>query len=170
MKTDIRRLKLTDSENFFNLRLESLKNAPYYFLSSYEDEKKSGHEFYETILKREDPENIIFGAFINDQLAGIVGIYQSTYPRLKHKATLWGTYVTPEKRQMGLAKKLIEIAISHARDQMKCAVINLSVGNDNISAIKLYEILGFKKWGTEPRSILIDEKYFDEDHMYVFIK
>jgi RimJ/RimL family protein N-acetyltransferase len=170
MKTDIRRLKLTDSEKFFNLRLESLQNAPYYFLSSYEDEKKSGPEFYEAILKREHAENIIFGAFINDQLVGIVGVYQSTYPRLKHKATLWGTYVAPEKRKMGIAKKLIQLAISHARDQMKCAVINLTVGNDNLSAKRLYEILGFKKWGTEPRSILIDENYFDEDHMYLFIK
>lgn len=165
----IRQLILEDIDAFFNLRLESLKNSPTSFLSSYEDEKKLGPEFYLNILKRNQIDNVIFGAYFQDKLIGIIGIYQSNYNRMKHKATLWGTYVNPENRKIGIAKKLMETVIAHAREKMKCVLINLCVGSDNNSAKRLYESFG-KKCGTEPNSILIADKFYDEDHMILMLQ
>lgn len=165
----IRKLTLADLNEFFILRLESLQDSPHSFLSSYEDEKKSGPDFYENILKKDNIDNVIFGAFVEDQLVGIVGIYQSKFRRLKHKANLWGAYVKSDKRGMGIAKQLMLTAINHARDKMNCILIILCVRTNNDAARKLYQSLGFVKWGTEPKSILIDDKFFDEDHMILML-
>lgn len=166
----IRQLKINDLDEFFKLRLESLQLAPTSFLSSYEDEKNNGPSFYENILKNKSNENVIFGAFVEDHLVGIIGIYQSHFKRLKHKATLWGIYVKPEQRKKEIAKKLMEVVINHARKKMKCLFINLCVGTDNKAAQSLYKSFGFIKWGTEPGSISIDGKLFDEDHMILSFK
>lgn len=166
----IRQLKINDLDEFFKLRLESLQLAPTSFLSSYEDAKNNGPSFYENILKNNSDENVIFGAFFEDHLVGMIGIYQSLFKRLKHKATLWGTYVKPEQRKREIGKELMAAAINHARQKMNCLLINLCVVTDNKAAQSLYNSFGFLKWGTEPDSISIDGKLFDEDHMILSLK
>lgn len=161
----IRRLTKDDIHSFFYLRLEALRDSPTSFLASYEDEKSSGHKFYENILNQVGDDNVIFGAFIHDQLSGIIGIYQAKYERIRHKGNIWGTFVKPEYRKYGVGKALMGKVIDHARNEMKCIAINLTVGSANYPAKKLYESLGFKTWGTEPKSILIDGKLYDEDYL-----
>lgn len=103
----IKKLVLDEVDIFFNLRLEALKNSPESFLFSYEEEKASGPTFYANILKQNSDDNVIFGAFVNDDLIGIVGLYRKMNSRLKHKTNLWGNYVLPEIRKLGVARKLM---------------------------------------------------------------
>lgn len=160
-----RRLLKTDIDSFMNLRLAALQNSPLHFLSTYEEEKISGRQFFEKILSQEDEKNAIFGAFNNHKLICLVGIYQEIKMKTKHKCTIWGVYISPDFRGQGIAKLLMQTAISHAKDNMKCAVITLSTGVQNSQAKKLYQSFGFKTWGIEPDAFFMDGKFYDEEHM-----
>jgi RimJ/RimL family protein N-acetyltransferase len=161
----IRKLKEPDFVAFSQLRLEALQNFPTGFCSSYEEEKASGMLFFKTVLEQNKKENCIFGAFINNKLIGIVGIYQETQLKLKHICNIWGMYVQPTYQKRGIGKALLEVALKHAKDDLNCLLINLSVNSNNKIAIKLYESCGFKVWGTELKAIQIDEKFYDILHL-----
>lgn len=164
----IRRLTKEDLASFFELRLESLQNSPTSFLGSFEEEKGSSFSFYEAQLTNGGVDSIIFGAFVNTELVGLIGIYRENRIKIKHKSYLWGMYVKPEYRNNGIAKALLFNAINHAQNKMKCTAIHISVEVANIAAKKLYESFGFKEWGKEPKAIYWDEKYFDEYHMMLW--
>ena len=44
-----------------------------------------------------------------------------------------------------------------------------TVGADNEGARRLYEALGFKTWGLQPRSLKIGERYVDEAELVLFL-
>lgn len=58
-------------------------------------------------------------------------------------------FVAPWARGHGLARKLVEIAEAHARDA-GFQVLNLDVRETQRAAIRLYETLGFRKFGEHP--------------------
>lgn len=165
----IRQLNIADLEKFFNLRLISVKDEPTSFLNSYDDELKAGPAYYERALQDHNLKNIIVGAYVEDKLVGMVGIYQLMHKRLSHRSHLWGTYVIPNMRKSGIAKQLVEFAISHAKNHMQCKAINLTVGASNLAAQNLYRSCGFVRWGVEPMSLIIDGVVYDEDHMTLLL-
>lgn len=74
----IRMLEKNDLNSFFDLRLEALQNSPTSFLASYKDEEGLGVAFYEPVLCQEEGnDNVIFGAIVQDNLIGIIGIYRN---------------------------------------------------------------------------------------------
>lgn len=160
-----RRLQRKDSRSFFNLRLEALQKAPASYLSSYEDTFKGGEELFAPAFEEGQEENVVFGVFTGENLVGVTGIYQEAKSKLKHKCTIWGVYVQPDYRQQKLARKLMEMAIQHAKTNIQCAIVNLTVETKNLAAKKLYESLGFVVWGTELRAIQFDGIFCDEYHM-----
>lgn len=166
----IRRLMASDLDAYFSIRLESLKNAPTNFMSSYEEEEKTGYPFFEGILKHKDIDNIIFGAFIMDRLVGVIGLYQEKQSKAKHKCNIWGMYVQPHCRQKGIGKALLQETIDHAKDLLKCLIANITVESNNNSAIRLYESIGFKLWGNEPKAMCWNGKYFDEYHLSLILR
>lgn len=58
-------------------------------------------------------------------------------------------FVAPWARGHGLARKLVEIAEEHARDE-GFGVLNLDVRDTQRAAIRLYETLGYIKFGEHP--------------------
>ncbi|HET8846414.1 MAG TPA: GNAT family N-acetyltransferase [Ktedonobacteraceae bacterium] len=51
--------------------------------------------------------------------------------------------VHPDRRRQGLAHQLIQYLITYARDELHLAALYLHVWEENRSAIRLYEALGF---------------------------
>ncbi len=66
-------------------------------------------------------------------------------------------FVAPWARGHGMARMLLERAEEDARARGFEAV-NLSVRETQGAAMKLYESLGFKRWGTHPKYALVDGK------------
>jgi RimJ/RimL family protein N-acetyltransferase len=163
--TDIRLLKISDTNEFFQHRLEGLQLDSSAFGGSYEDEIKRGPVRYQEILQKDETNNVIFGAFINGVLIGCVGIYQETSSKARHKAFIWGMYVKANARGQGIGKKLMLAAIAHAKTISQVELINLSSETTNVASRSLYLSLGFKIWGVEPKAIFENGKYYDEDHM-----
>ena len=105
------------------------------------------------------PERTLFIARLDGVVAGSVQLVSA--PRQK-EAWAFGClvdthFVAPWARGHGLAKALLEAAEGEARTK-KFDVINLSVRETQDAAIKLYESLGFRRWGTHPKYAKVEGK------------
>jgi len=110
----------------------------------------------------------VFGAFSDaDDLVGIVGVTRDELEKMRHKGFIWGMYVAREYQGQGIAKRLLEAAIAHARGMPGLEQLRLIVGDANAGARRLYESLGFKPFGLEPRELKTDGKYYDSVHMWL---
>jgi ribosomal protein S18 acetylase RimI-like enzyme len=64
----------------------------------------------------------------------------------------------------GIARKLFSCIRSHALET-RVLQIQLCVNADNKRAQAFYDSLGFLRFGIEPRSMRVGEKFYDEEHM-----
>lgn len=152
----IRLLTEKDWQIWRSLRLEALQNSPETLASSYEEAENFSQEEWEDKLTKSD----IFGAFIDNKLIAAVGFRRLNRLKTMHRGDLFAMYVTPEYRGQGIASQLIDVIINHAKSRV--IQLHLSCVTNNESAVKLYQKHGFKIYGTEPRSLKIDDDFFDE--------
>lgn len=164
---EVRQLDSIDAEQYQRLRLEALQINPESFASSYEEEKEYSLETYANRLK--SPDVFTFGAFGNEQLYGVVTLVRQLKRKVRHKADIFAMYVSPEKQGRGLAKSLMEAVIRKAKELEGVEQINLTVVSTNESAKKLYFSCGFETFGIEKRSEKVDETYYDEEYMVLFL-
>jgi ribosomal protein S18 acetylase RimI-like enzyme len=160
----IRRLTPEDAGLFQAFRLEALKNAPTAFGSSYEEEAQFPASVIEGRLAVK-PDRGPFGAFRGAGLIGLVALGRENLNKLSHKALVWGMYVKPEHRGSGVARALLLELLSFAQSVPGITQVNLCVNAENSGAIKLYESVGFKVFGREPRAMQIEGVFYDEIHM-----
>jgi ribosomal protein S18 acetylase RimI-like enzyme len=107
-----------------------------------------------------------WGAFDGARLCGYVGLDRETRMKSRHKATLIGMYVEPESVGRGLGRELVEELLDEARaDGIVLIVLTVTDGNDR--ATGLYERLGFRSFGVEPKAICVGGTYFGKNHMYL---
>lgn len=164
---EIRQLNSMDARQYQNLRLEALQKDPEAFASSYEEEKEYSLETY---ANRLNSENVFtYGAFENDKLCGVVTLVRESKRKTKHKASIFAMYVSPETRGRGVGKRLMGAAIEKAKQMDGVEKINLTVVSSNESAKKLYHLCGFETFGLEKRSEKVDQTYYDEEYMVLFL-
>ena len=164
----IRQLRPEDAEMFHALRLEGLRDFPSSFASSFEEERTvTIAEVSERLAP--GPGRAIFGAFVEGELAGIVGLHREPKRKLAHKAFLWGVYVAPRYRRQGVARGLMTWAIEEASRWPGLRQINLGVNAANTGARALYESLGFQTFGLERGFMQIDGILHDERHMVLML-
>jgi RimJ/RimL family protein N-acetyltransferase len=159
----IRRLGPSDAEVYVAIRREMLADAPFAFLASPESDVGSDPEKVRPRLSA-GPENATFGAF-DPVLVGVVGMFREPHAKAAHKMHIWGMYVTGARRRRGIARRLMQTAIAHARTIEGIRHVSLSVSATASEARALYESLGFRAWGTEPDALRYDGRFADEIHM-----
>lgn len=160
----VRRLTAEDAEAYRDLRLEGLSRHPEAFGSAYEeDARKSLAEWQERLAT-----SAVFGGFQAESLVGTAGLFRQGAEKTRHKALLVGVYVQEQARGSGLARALVEAVIEEARGQVEQLLT--SVGASNAPARRLYEALGFRAWGVQPRSLKVGERYVDEVEMVLFLE
>lgn len=145
------------------LRREALESHPLAFGASTEDDRGLSLEFMQTSLA--DPEQAVFGAFEGDGLTGMVGVVRAARVKIRHKAHIWGTYVSPHARGKGTGRALLEAAIERARAWPGVEQLHLGVTDAAVAARKLYEAAGFRIWGQEPRALQWEGRFVDELHL-----
>jgi len=69
-------------------------------------------------------------------------------------------YLRPEARGSGLARRLVDAVLDHARGRVE--LIQLAVVADNVVARRLYASLGFTEYGIEVHSLKVEGRYLDE--------
>ena len=159
MTSCIRPLAAVDAEIFRTLRLAALREAPEAFGSSYEEETARPLSNFAERLSAPDP-SLTFGAFVDDTLCGVAGFRRESGLKTCHIGLLWGVYVAPAQRGTGLAKALVESVIAHARRHV--VILHADVGADNHAARRLYEALGFRCYGVQPKALLVHGRFVDE--------
>jgi len=113
----------------------------------------------------------IFGAFNDkDDLIGVVGLRQEQLLKTRHKGLIWGLYVSTGYQGSGVGKGLLEAALTHARGLRGLEQLYLVVGEHNTRARRLYESLGFKPFGLEPRELKVAGKFYNGVHMWLKLK
>lgn len=160
----VRQLGSNDAKDWAALRLEALTNHPLAFGSSVPDDPDS---LIELMYSKLDPiaESTIFGAFADSLMVGIVGISRETGKKERHKAWIWGMYVSAKNRCAGIGEMLMRAAIERVRSYPEIELIHLDFSEVATEARSLYERIGFRVWGCEPRSLLWEGRYVDEIHM-----
>jgi len=166
----IRLLAPADAKNYWELRLEALKQNPEAFLTVYEEAVIRENPVEQTALNFAAEGNYTFGAFDGDRLVGMVTLLREGAKKLQHRANIFAMYVMPEKRGLGAGKLLMQGAIEKAMTIEGLEKINLTVTASNENAKKLYCSFGFKTFGYEEKALKYEGVYFDEEHMVLQLK
>ncbi|TMW70330.1 GNAT family N-acetyltransferase [Alteribacter natronophilus] len=157
----IMRLTEEHAEKLRRLRLEALKTNPESFSSSYEEEKHYTVEKYRRRLASSTA--VTLGYFHNaHQLAGMVSVVENEKLKMRHRADVFGMYVSPDVRGRGAGRNLLEEAIGTALRLREVEQLHLAVVKTNTPAVKLYRSLGFQEYGLEERALRVNGTYYDE--------
>ncbi|MEQ1876606.1 MAG: N-acetyltransferase [Bdellovibrionia bacterium] len=169
----IRKLGAADAALWRELRLEMLRDTPTAFGKSYEEELANPPSFYEERFKGglwDKGEEGITGAFVAGELVGTAGFFQNTGMKHRHEGTIWGVYVKPTCRGMGISNRVLQDVVRRARLHPHIEQISLTVEASNKYAVDIYSSLGFKLWGTHPRCLKLGDRYYDEHYMLLVLK
>ena len=167
----IRELTGDDAGDFRNLRLRALKEHPDAFGSSYEAEYAAPIETAAERLRlnAESQDSFTLGAYRGAELVGMVGFYQESREKTRHRGTIWGMYIPSEEQGKGIGRALLGRALEFARGLPGLEQVELQVVTRNRRAKGLYASFGFATYGTEPRALYVDGEYLDEEHMVLFV-
>jgi GNAT superfamily N-acetyltransferase len=162
---EIRLLTERDAETLWKFRMVALETDPWSFVESPEELQRMPVAEYAQRVRSGETGNFIFGAFERDQIIGMVGFYQEVPAKRRHKGWIWGVFVAPNARGRGVAKALMLRAIEKAKTlpELDMLLITVSVGQP--APRRLYESLGFRSIGIEPRGLKIGAHHVDEEHM-----
>ena len=152
----IRSTTADDAPRLRALRVEALASSPTSFGSDLSD--VDAHDWVKVAAG--DADNAVFVAEHASHLIGMTGAYRSTRRKERHHADLWGVYVRPDWRRMGLAQALVNAAVAWARDA-GVVIVKLTVVPES-GARACYERCGFKVTGVDPAALLWDGRYYDE--------
>jgi ribosomal protein S18 acetylase RimI-like enzyme len=152
----IRRLRSDDAASFRAIRLEALKANPELLRSTFELEDKLDVAWFAGRL--EDAH--IVGAFRDGELVGTAGFSIQQGPPNAHKGRVFGMYVRPSSRNLGVGRLLLSAVLDVARENVE--LIQLSVVRENRPARRLYESVGFLEFGVETKASKYDDQCYDE--------
>lgn len=171
--TIIRALEAADWDAWWALRLRALADHPDAFGSDFDETlaagKQAARERFAPMHR--DARNQIFGAFTGGKtLVGVAGIVGNDRRKTRHRMFIWGVFVSPEARGAGVARRLIEACIQHARGLDDVLQVHLTVAGHNRTAVALYERCGFARYGRDPRALILpDGREIDEDLMVLML-
>ncbi len=166
-QTRIRRLEVSDAPDYRSIRLRALRDNPEAFLSSFEEESLRPMSDTEKRLASEFEK--LWGAFVDQELVGMVGMSRETRLKNRHKASLVGMYVLPKYTGEGLGADLVDTVIQDA-GYCDIELMVLTVTDTNLTAISLYQKAGFTVFGTEPDAVRVNGISFGKTHMYLSLK
>lgn len=101
-----------------------------------------------------------FTAYENGAPVGMSILYIQPYQKFAHQC-LFAIIVDEKHRNKGIGKALMQHMIDAAKNQFKIEILHLEVYAGN-PAIRLYERMGFKEFGRQPKFIKQDGEYIDK--------
>jgi ribosomal protein S18 acetylase RimI-like enzyme len=145
------------------LRREALERDAFAFAASPEDDVASDLAYVRQALAVHD-DSVTLGA-LSPHLSGTVGLHRDRHRKAAHKVHLWGMYVRPECRGVGVGAALLTSALGRARSMPGVTQVHLGVSETAVAALRLYTRYGFRIWGTEPRALAVSGRFVDEHHL-----
>ena len=156
MNWTTRRLGADDALSYRDIRLEGLKTEPASFGSDYAREAGRTEAEWASQLDT----NFTFGVFEGSDLVGIATFVPERMEKVKHRAHVVGVYVKERARGQGASRALFERLIEGARREV--VQLHLVVTMHNERARRFYEHFGFTIYGTDPRGLHVEGRYYDD--------
>jgi ribosomal protein S18 acetylase RimI-like enzyme len=169
----VRALGNDDAASYHALRLRSLREEPNAFEASADEEAKLTVEQVASHFgfANDDRDSFALGAFTDDgSLVGIAGCSRDGPPRRRHRALLWGMYVVPDARGLGIGRALVEETIARVRAWHDVELLRLGVIESNGIARGLYERCGFESVWREPQAYKTSDGYLAVELMRLRIQ
>jgi ribosomal protein S18 acetylase RimI-like enzyme len=159
----IRKLTVNDAAALKAIRLEAVQDSPASFMPNAEEIRARTIESFSQLLS--DPNDSVYGVFIETQLIAIAGLRRNGATKLKHKANIFGVYTQAAQRKKGIARRLLLTLLDDAYSDPHIVQITLSVNTENNNAKALYYALGFEPYGLEKNAMLVDGVFVHEEHL-----
>ena len=150
-----------DAVQLSELRQEALRDNPTVYGSSYDFLENCTPEWALKVLSEDPQENCIFLAECDHELLGMTVIRRTHGHKVRHQANLFGVFVRPDWRGLGIVDGIFAACFEWAR-MREIVILKLGVVTTNPAAVKAYQRLGFNIFGTEPKGILSAGVYYDE--------
>jgi len=139
----VRRIQIGEGELFKQMRLASLREAPYAFTSTYESALHRSPENWseQADSTARESDRATFIAFSGDSPIGIAALYRHLDEAdLGEVLQVW---IAPEVRNTGIASNLMDAVFQWAGAN-GFRVVLASVTKENTRALKFYRKYGFK--------------------------
>ena len=163
----LRRLVPSDASVHRALMLEAYAGHPDAFTSSASERAALPLAWWAARLSEEErADELVLGAFRDEQLAGAAGLSFETREKLRHKTTLFGMYVSARFRRHGLGRQLVDAALVQARMRPEIRLAQLTVTHGNDAARRLYEQCGFVEFGREPFAVAVGNGFVSKVYMW----
>jgi GNAT superfamily N-acetyltransferase len=138
----IRRIRLGEADLFKRLRLESLRDAPYAFSSTYDSALRRSAESWreQADSTAQGSDRATFITFSDDAPIGIAALYRLLdQPEMGEMLQVW---VAPQHRGTGIARNLMDVVLEWAGNNIFRAIIaRITAGN--VRAVRFYRSYGF---------------------------
>lgn len=156
---NIRLLREEDWIAWKSFRHQTLVDFPLAFCTGLDEEEKlSDQQFKDWITK-----NTIYGAFLDNELVGSIGFFIYDASKERHRGMLFGMNVLKAAQCRGIGGELMKILLHEAQNHV--LQLHLTVVSTNETAVRLYERHGFRIYGTEPRSLKMNDRFYDHHLM-----
>jgi ribosomal protein S18 acetylase RimI-like enzyme len=160
---EVKELNASDGAILQKTRLRALHDCPQAFGSSYEEECHWDKSVYENRITRH--EYIYFGAFVENNMIGLIGLTFDQRKKTKHRASVVSFFVDSDFRGLGYGKELLLVTIKKAHSEKDIEQLELSVVTEQTAAVSLYKSMGFEVYGEEPHSLKVEGHYYNEFYM-----
>jgi ribosomal protein S18 acetylase RimI-like enzyme len=163
----IRRLVLAELPAFKDLRDTMLAEHPDAFTSDAASALLQPPETYASRLGFDRPEGGEFtlAAWQGSRMVGCIGCQRDARIKVRHIGHIVGMMVRQEVQGRGIGRALLVQCIALARLAEGLTMLTLTVTASNEAAVRLYERTGFVKYGSLPRAICVEGRYYAKDQM-----
>lgn len=111
----------------------------------------------------------LFIGLIDDKIVCVGSIFSEKRIRIAHQANI-AISVLRSYWGLGIGTYLMESMIEFAKESGQTEIVHLGVREDNIAAMRLYKKMGFLEIGRYKNFFKIQEQYWDEILMNLYLK
>ena len=168
-EADVRLLTDADAAAFSALRLEGLERCPQAFSMSAEIWRTLSLKAVAERIRPHAEGSFTVGAFSGGTLCGTAGLRRLD-GKERHKAQVWGVYITEGARGQGVGRALLEALTKRAKTYPDLEQLSLGVATEQRAARRLYASFGFEVWGLERRALKLPDRYIDEEYRVLWLR
>jgi ribosomal protein S18 acetylase RimI-like enzyme len=150
--------------SYKSLRLRALKDHPDAFLETPESfAARSDESINERMRESQARGGFTLVAEVSGRgLVGTASLAVGSTPKDSHRGLVWGVYVAPEARGLGIGQLLLRELIDRSAHNSTLRNLHLAVVQSNDRARRLYTSLGFRKYGLDLDALYVNGEFLSE--------